>query len=390
MDPTALIPHYQPLPFPAPVWLLQTLLVLGFYLHAIPMNVVLGGGLTAGICLLAGRQNKESNCFRFGKSLAAALPLFISFAITQGIVPLLFVQLIYGPMFYTSSILMATPWISIIALLLVAYYSSYVVIYRFLKKPEREQGVGAPLLTFFASLIFMVIAYLFTANMTLMLTPDKWLQMYQHNQYGMNLPSNPQIAPRLLHSFIASLAVTGLTMGCFGLFARKKDADYGSWLIRKGSLIFSIFTAIQIPVGIWFLKSLPEQIMLKFLGGDPIGTAAFATSMVLALLALVCAGIASSNSSPGAFKGALCSGLATVLAMVVTRHELRLFYLQPFIAPEKVPVNTQWDLLTVFILSAVALIVYLTWLVKLVWKGFENPATLSTASPGLESAGARD
>jgi hypothetical protein len=390
MDPTSLIPHYQALPFPAPVWLLQILLVLGFYLHAIPMNVVLGGGLTSAICLLSGRHNKESNCFRFGKSLAAALPLFISFAITQGIVPLLFVQLLYGPMFYTSSILMATPWISIIFLLLVAYYSSYIVIYRFLKNPERSQGIGAPLLIFFASIIFMLIAYLFTANMTLMLTPDKWLQMYQHNQFGMNMPKDPQILPRLMHSFIASLAVAGLTMGCFGLVAKKKDSQYGSWLIRKGSMLFALFTSIQIPVGIWFLKSLPQEIMLRFLGGDPLGTAAFATSMVLALIALVCTGISSSTASPGAFKAGLCAALGTILAMVVTRHELRNFYLEKLIAPDKVPVNTQWDLLTVFILSAVALGVYITWLIKLVWKGADNAAALSASSPGLESAGARD
>jgi multisubunit Na+/H+ antiporter MnhB subunit len=130
--------------------------------------------------------------------------------------------------------------------------------------------------------------------------------------------------------------------------------------------------------------------MLRFLGGDPLGTAAFATSMVLALIALVCTGISSSTALPGAFKAGLCAALGTILAMVVTRHELRNFYLEKLIAPDKVPVNTQWDLLTVFILSAVALGVYITWLIKLVWKGADNAAALSASSPGLESAGARD
>jgi hypothetical protein len=40
MDATLLsVGAYQPIPFPAPVALLKSLLVLGFFLHAIPMNV---------------------------------------------------------------------------------------------------------------------------------------------------------------------------------------------------------------------------------------------------------------------------------------------------------------------------------------------------------------
>ncbi|HMO23392.1 MAG TPA: hypothetical protein PKC98_20715 [Candidatus Melainabacteria bacterium] len=54
MEGLALIPDYQPIPLPAPVWLLQLLLVLGFFLHAVPMNVVLGGGFVSSACLYLG------------------------------------------------------------------------------------------------------------------------------------------------------------------------------------------------------------------------------------------------------------------------------------------------------------------------------------------------
>lgn len=388
MDPTSIIPHYQALPFPAPEWLLQTLLVLGFFLHVVPMNVVLGGGLTAGLFMIAGQGDKNSYQYRIGAGLACALPLFISFAITQGIVPLLFVQLLYGPMFYTSSILMAAPWFAIIFLLLIAYYSSYVVIYRYLK--NEKGGMAPPLILFAAGLIFLFIAYLFTANMTLMLTPEKWLQMYQQNQHGLNLPHDKQIMPRLLHSFVASIAVTGLTIGCFGLVLEKKDPEYGTWLIKKGSLIFLILSVIQVPVGIWFLMSLPAQIVPKFLGQDLYPTIAFGASMGLALIAILCTAMSSATGSALTFKGGLVAAVLTILSMVVTRHFLRLLYTQPFISPDKVPVNTQWDLLSVFILSAVGLIVYLTWLVKTVWKAHDEAAAaaasikpnLTEGSPG--------
>ncbi|MBX9685712.1 MAG: hypothetical protein K2X27_03360 [Candidatus Obscuribacterales bacterium] len=362
MDPNSLIPHYPALPFPAPLWLLQTLLVLGFFLHLIPMNLVLGGGLGASLFLFIGRKNQSSYSFRIGHSLASALPLFISFAITQGIVPLLFLQLLYGPMFYTSSILMAAPWFSIIFFLLIAYYSSYLVIYRYLHRSD--SGVKAPLILFCASLIFIGIAYLFASNMTLMLQPEKWLSIYQHNAQGLNLPHDRQILPRLLHSLVGALAVGGLAVGCFGL-SNKSDKNYADWLIKKGSLIFLLFSLLQIPVGLQFLSSLPPTLQAKFLGQDQLGSIVFASSMGLALLSILSAAFTLSQASRVAFKATILFATLTIFDMVMTRHLLRTFSLANYISPEKVPVNTQWDLLGIFVLSAVGLIIYLVWLLRL-------------------------
>jgi hypothetical protein len=40
----------------------------------------------------------------------------------------------------------------------------------------------------------------------------------------------------------------------------------------------------------------------------------------------------------------------------------------PYVQPEKIAVQPQWDLLAIFVVSAVGLIVYLVWLVKTVTK----------------------
>ena len=114
MNEIVSIPSYQPIPFPAPFVVLEVLLVLGFFLHLIPMNISLVGGFVSAICLFIGGENADSFYSRIGKQLAFSLPIFTSFAITQGIVPLLFIQLLYGPLFYTSSILMGSYWISIV------------------------------------------------------------------------------------------------------------------------------------------------------------------------------------------------------------------------------------------------------------------------------------
>jgi hypothetical protein len=389
MDTVAIIPHYQPLPFPAPVWLLQTLLVLGFFLHAIPMNVVLAGTPASGLLLWLGRKDRTSNCYRLGKTLACALPLFISVAVTQGIVPLLFLQLLYGPMYYTSSVLMAVPWLSVIFFLLVGYYSSYVVIYRHLKASDSKQpGVAAPAIMFVASLVFLTISFFFVNNMTLMIMPENWLRLYQTGASGFHLPlAHQQLWPRWLHFLVSAIAVTGLAIASIAAFGKSPDQEHKCWLLKKGAHIFAGATALQIPIGALFLFSLPRQVMLKFVGGDLPATAVFTLSMILILTSIGLAVYSARSGKTVLFKWALSSAMLLVLLMVLLRHLLRAFLVSPYIVPDSVPVQTQWDLLIVFVLTAVALVVYLVWLVRLAWRAYHPGADEGTpvASKGAEA-----
>lgn len=380
MDPLTLIPDYQPIPLPAPVELLQLLLVLGFFLHAVPMNVVLGGGFFASACMFMGRNDQDKNIYKMGKLLASSLPLFISFAITQGIVPLLFLQLLYGPVFYTSSVLIAVPWLSIVLLIIIAYYASYWTIYNYLKRGEgRGVALRASIVLFMMALIFLAVAFLFVTNMTLMLHPERWLALYQASQTGMNLPAmDMNTVARYLHFVLAGFAVTGLAIGCFGLGINKRDEEFSGYLIKTGSAMYLIITLVQIFVGGWFLMTLPREIMLNYMGQDIVATVTFGLSMLFMLISIVATALSSTNKSSKAFIGGLVTALLTVLTMVVMRHQLRVYLLAPYVQPEKLPVSTQWDLLIVFVISAVGLIAYLIWLGKLVWNANNPP--LSTSS----------
>lgn len=375
MDPSSVIPAYQPLPFPLPVWLMQTLLIVGFYLHALPMNVIWGGGCLASVLFFLGRKDQTSYPFRTARILALSLPLFISFAITQGIVPLLFLQLLYGPAFYTSSIIMAVPWLSLVAVVLISYYLSYFVIYKVLGKEHTDKtGVTAAILLIVVAIGFGCVGYMFTSNITLMQTPEKWLAMYQSNSNGLNLNvKEPQLIARWSHFFFASLAVAGMTVGCFGLYVLKRDPDFGKWLIRIGCRIYLIVTCIQVPVGIWFLLSIPKQYARQFMGGDMLATTIFGVSMILTLAAIVCTAIASTTATVPGFLAGLVINAVLILAMIINRHQLRLFYLSPHLKPDAVPVSTQWDLLIIFLVSAVGLIWYLVWLSRLMLEAFRPP-----------------
>ncbi len=372
MESLNFIPSYQPLPFPLPVWLMQTLLIVGFYLHALPMNVVWGGSFVGAALFLMGRGDSNSYAFKSAKTLAVSLPLFISFAITQGIVPLLFLQLLYGPAFYTSSILLAVPWLGLLALLLLSYYAAYFIIYRILKNDyNASTAVKASAVMLLMSIGFAVIGALFSNNMTLMQAPEKWLAMYTAHPEGLNLYlSDPQLLPRYLHFFIASIAVTGMTLGCFGLYLNKRNHDFSAWLVKLGSRIFLVSTVLQIPVGLWFLKALPPQFMSAFMGGDRLVTGVFIGAMVLMLLAILATTISSTNGNPRVFLSGLVANALLILAMIVNRHQLRLMYLDPHVKPDTVAVNTQFDLLAIFLVSTVALVWYLVWLCRLVWSAY--------------------
>ncbi len=382
MDTSLLIPHYQALPFPAPLWLLQTLLILGFFLHVLPMNFMLGGGFLAAIFLFKGLKDKNSYEYKIGRGLVKGLPIYTSLAITQGIVPLLFVQLIYGPMFYTSSVLMAVPWFSIIFILLVAYFLVYYVGYKCVPAPSEDSvafpsAKRGPALLLLIVALLLVIAFIFVNNMTLMLRPDVWMQLYQSSSNGLNLNlSDKQVPSRYLHMVIGAVAVSGLLVGIHGLYWQKRDADFGSWLIKRGAVIYAFYTLLQIPVGLWFLFSL-GPLTAKFLGGDVMATAVFALSMILMVLSLITSTIAAFNGSGGAFNVAATTGFLCVLTMIINRHQLRHFLVSPYLQPESVPINTQWDLLIIFVLSAVALIVYLVWLCKLIFRAYNAPAKLA-------------
>jgi len=377
MDPITLFPigTYQPSPFPAPLWLMELLLVVGFFLHAIPMNISLMGSITSAVLLFKGKNRPDSYEQRAGKQLAAALPIVTTATITNGIVPLLFLQIMYGPLIYTSSILMAVPWMSVLFLLVIGYYGLYVFNYG-----QKKLGEKSPWFLLGSSIIFMIIAFFFSNNMTLMLTPEKFLPMYQASPSGMQLNlSEPTLIPRFLHFALGALAVTGLAIGSFGLYYKNKDEGYSQWLIKTGASLFLGITLLQTIVGPWFLFSLPTNIQLQFLdldhgiiGQTKLASHLLLTSFALDAVSLIAMGIAYVKGSTKAFTVGLTSAVLLVGAMVEIRHLVRVFSTQNIINPSSHPVEPQVGILIAFLVMFVALIGYLVWLTKAVHKAYQN------------------
>src|SRR3989304_5452913 len=100
--PSNLIPALDPAPLPGPPWLFHVLWVITFLIHLVFVNAVLGGSLLAALVGGPRPGGRETQVFFVGVNSWA-----ISFAVTFGIAPLLFMQVLFGRFFYTATILVA-------------------------------------------------------------------------------------------------------------------------------------------------------------------------------------------------------------------------------------------------------------------------------------------
>ncbi len=91
------------------------------------MNTMLGCGIIALIRSLRGKPQD----LLIAKEISLKLPYTIAFAINMGVAPLLFIQVLYGNFIYTSSVLMGWYWLSVIGIVIIAYYSAYLFDFKF-------------------------------------------------------------------------------------------------------------------------------------------------------------------------------------------------------------------------------------------------------------------
>ena len=133
------------------------------------------------------------------------MTVVMTYVINLGVPPLLFAQVLYGRALYTSSVLIGIYWISIIAVLTLTYW----LLYRFTAR--LEAGKSAWLVGLSAWLLAGYIARMLSTNMTLMLRPEVWRDMYSASAMGAYLPpSDPTLTPRWLLMMAGGLFVGGI------------------------------------------------------------------------------------------------------------------------------------------------------------------------------------
>ncbi len=341
-------------PIPAPDVLpaawgwFQGLLMLMFPLHLLLMNAMLGFAGISLYCLLKGGETDR----RLAHELAKGLPVIIAFAVNFGVAALLFLQVIYGQFFYTSSVLMGAFWLGVPLILIIAYYAAYIYDFRF-----QALGKAGALLAALALALFFAIAFLFTNNSTLMLEPLRWNDYFGHRGGTLLNAGSGATWARYLHFLTSALAVGGLSVAVFGRWKARRDPGLGRRAVEIGMHAFTMLTLLQLGLGTWYLLALPRNVMLLFMGGGAAATALLAVGIALTLVALW-AGF----RRRVALSAVLAVSLVYVMAFM--RDVVRDGYLKPFFAPETLPVTPEYSPLLLFVVTLVLGAAVIVWMLR--------------------------
>lgn len=351
MDYQSLIPVADTIP--APAWVFIILEQLLFLIHIVLINAVLGGALI----LLFKRFSKKDDetVTNWHMPVARKLPVLIALGINLGVPPLLFVQVVFGHLFYTSSVLMAVYWILIIPLLILAYYGTYIHIGKYGTSPWFSK---LSLLT--AVILILYIGFMLVNNNALMEQPESWTA-YFANRGGTILNfSNPSLFPRYFHFITASVAMGGLLYAL--VYNYKKETDNKEEKIKGALKIFAIATSVQIAVGFWYLLSIPTALIPQFMGQNIIATLFLMIGILAGIGALV-------TGFLGKLRPTIIQVLVTLVAMIITRYNLRMMYLSDDFQLSQLKLEPQYGVLILFL---VVLLVGLGAIVYMLKAGFNK------------------
>jgi hypothetical protein len=363
---TAVIPQADPLPLPAPPWLLRLLLVVTFFLHTLAMNFVLGGSLYVALS-----RKRGVGVVGVRSWIAKVMPTMVATAVTLGVAALLFAQTLYGRVLFSGSVIIAWWWFAVIPLLIAAYYGTYLLAFRH----GRVGKTAATVVAFF----FVAIAFVYVNNMSLMIRPEAFLGLHIAEPRGFNLNlADPTLAPRFLHMLLSALAVTGAVIALYGLTIARREPVKAAAVMRQGARWFLGATALNIVAGIGWLAALPHPLRRSFLGGDAGATASMWIGTLFGLAAFAAMVIAARADQPATgVRVALWALGATIFVMVIARDQLRVVSLRAAGFRMTSWVEPQWGVIALFLVLFVAGIATTVWMASLIIR----PHMALTGSP---------
>ena len=252
-------PAVDPIPLPAPLWLLKLLHIVTLALHFVAVEMLLGGLLLAVVLSLF---RNSPHALVAARALARRLTVVMTFVINLAVPPLLFAQVLYGRALYTSSVLIGLYWISIIFILMLTYW----LLYQF--SSRLEAGKSAWWAGLSAWLLAGFIGRLLSTNMTLMLRPEVWRDMYSASSAGAYLPTgDPTLTPRWLLMMAGGMFVGGLWM--VYLAGRSTfTAEEKKVMVGIGGKVAAVSGIVYLVAGLWAAGVQPQVVKAGLAGGS--------------------------------------------------------------------------------------------------------------------------
>lgn len=351
-------PHVDPIPLPAPVWLMKGLGLLTLALHFAALQMLIGSLIMVIWFNLSGRAKKDSARLSASHTLARRLPVMMTFVINLGVPPLLFLQVLYGRAIYSSSVLIGVSWFAVIPMLIAAYW----LLYRVVDWIAKDKPAWVPAVISF--LIIAGIGQIYAMNMSLMLRPEVWAQMYANSPFGAQAPpKDPTSTPRWLFVMTGGLAFGGLWMV---LLSNMKhiSGEVQSLLRRSGGRLAVLGGVVQAAMAVQVFRTQPETVQ-QGLNGNTLYQLCGVVFLVMAALMVLLGALQSAMKSshlPLSIAGILAGVLAQGGA-VIYRDGIRDLTLSSkgFDVWDRVVV-TNWSVVILFLLLLVLGIATVIWL----------------------------
>ncbi len=177
-----------------------TFYVLTLVIHVLFMNYVLAGtAYLAVVTLFTGGPTAARERSATALLLRDWMPFALSAAITAGVAPLLFVQILYQRQFYTANLLLFHRWMVMLPVLIVGFYLLYLLKSRRIGEwpAAARAAVGGG-----AWLCFAFAGFSWAENHLLSTHESAWASFYAA---GSMIYRSPELLPRLAVWFVGAI-----------------------------------------------------------------------------------------------------------------------------------------------------------------------------------------
>ena len=250
--------------------------VLTFALHIAAVQVMLG----AASLTLRGAFSASTHWRRLASAMLVTAKIAVSVAIVIGVAPLLFVQVVYDPFWYTSNVLSAWWVIGFIVLLIAGYIAMYIFYWK--NHDIVADGGRGGIWMLLSLALLLAVGFIVHSLTNQMLFPEQWMAWYApegvvnpdgHSLHYWNLP-------RFLFFIALSAPVTGAWLYGYRRYlqgANEADTAYLGWVRGLAQRLMLVGGVVSVLIGAVWMITLPEKM------------AWFATSvwMLMALVALL-------------------------------------------------------------------------------------------------------
>lgn len=241
-----------------------SLYLLTLVVHVFFMSYVLAGSLYLAWANVARGTGEVPRVEQpLASSLRDWMPFVLSAAITAGVAPLLFVQIIYNPHFYTANLLLGWRWMVVIPVLTTAFYLLYIIKSRMVANWSiaRRAALGAGL-----AICFLFIAFCWSANHLLSIDRSHWPDAYASRSF---VTSPFDLGLRLLTWIAGTFPVMSVLAGWQLAFRRDSshsDAAHGDFEARRLVMMSLSGLLIGSIAGCAYTVRLPGSVTENLIG----------------------------------------------------------------------------------------------------------------------------